>query len=158
MTNEVPDPVLLLVVAAALIRADGRVLLQRRPTGKQLAGLWEFPGGKIDPGETPEAALVRELAEELGIVVTETALFPVAFASEPLGARHLLLMLYRATEWHGEPRALEAAELRWVTPADITTLPMPPADRPLVAALVGMAEKLDDAGLASPRSEDEARP
>ena len=125
----------LTVVAAALVRADGQVLLQQRTLGKAMAGLWEFPGGKVEPGERPEPALVRELAEELGIAVEETALLPAAFASAPLGDRHLLLLLYMCRRWEGEPEALDAAALRWVTPAAMPTLPMPPADVPLVEAL-----------------------
>ncbi len=140
MTNETTKPVLL-VVAAALIDSDGRVLLQQRPVGKHMAGLWEFPGGKIEPGETPEAALVRELSEELGIAVDPEALTPVTFASATTGARHLLLLLYELTQWHGEPEALEAMALRWVEPNSMTELPMPPADVPLVAALVARLRK-----------------
>jgi 8-oxo-dGTP diphosphatase len=126
---------LLPVVAAALIDRDGRVLLQRRPDGKELAGLWEFPGGKIEPGERPEAALVRELAEELGITIDPADLEPVAFASADLGRRHLLLLLYAVAAWHGEPQALEASELDWVLPGEMAGLPMLSADLPLVAAL-----------------------
>jgi len=125
----------LLVVAAALVRGDGRVLLQQRPAGKAMAGLWEFPGGKVEPGERPEAALVRELAEELGISVAQEALAPAAFASAELGERHLLLLLYLCRAWEGEPRALDAAGLAWVRPAEMRALPMPPADVPLVDAL-----------------------
>lgn len=123
------------VVAAALMDADGRVLLQRRPPGKQMADLWEFPGGKIEPGETPEAALVRELAEELAIVVDAAKLAPLTFASANLGERHLLLLLYVVRQWQGEPQALEASALAWVRPAAMHDLPMPPADVPLVAML-----------------------
>ena len=123
------------VVAAALIDADGRVLLQRRPPGKQMADLWEFPGGKIEPGETPEAALVRELAEELAIGVDPAALVTLTFASAGLGERHLLLLLYVVRRWQGVPQALEASALAWVAPAAMRSLPMPPADVPLVAML-----------------------
>lgn len=126
---------LLPVVAAAMLDGEGRVLLQRRPPGKQMADLWEFPGGKIDPGERPEAALVRELAEELGIVVDQEGCVPLIFASAPLGERHLLLLLYVIRDWQGDPQALEATELAWVTPAAMRDLPMPPADVPLVAML-----------------------
>jgi 8-oxo-dGTP diphosphatase len=126
---------LLPVVAAALLDGEGRVLLQRRPPGKQMADLWEFPGGKIDPGERPEAALVRELDEELGIVVDTQHCVPLTFASAPLGGRHLLLLLYVIRDWQGDPQALEATELAWVTPAAMRDLPMPPADVPLVATL-----------------------
>jgi 8-oxo-dGTP diphosphatase len=127
---------LLPVVAAALIDDEGCVLLQRRPDGKELAGLWEFPGGKIEPGERPEAALVRELDEELGIAVDPADLIPIAFASADLGRRHLLLLLYTVAAWRGEPEALEASEVRWVAPDAMAALAMPPADRPLVEALV----------------------
>lgn len=126
---------LMTVVAAALIDQDGRVLLQERPAGKSLAGLWEFPGGKIEAGEAPEAALARELDEELAIAVSPEDLVPLAFASQPLGERHLLLLLYVCRRWTGEPCAVEAAALRWLDPAAMPALPMPPADRPLVAAL-----------------------
>lgn len=126
---------LLPVVAAALIDADGRVLLQQRPPGKQMADLWEFPGGKIEPGETPEAALVRELAEELGIGVDPAACRPLTFASAGLDQRHLLLLLYTIRSWTGTPQALEASGLAWVAPAAMHALPMPPADVPLVAML-----------------------
>lgn len=126
---------LLPVVAAAMLDGEGRVLLQRRPPGKQMADLWEFPGGKIDPGERPEAALVRELAEELGIVVDQEGCVPLTFASALLGERHLLLLLYVIRDWQGDPQALEATELAWVTPAAMRDLPMPPADVPLVAML-----------------------
>ena len=142
MTNDLTDvgtdrrcPLLLPVVAAALVDVDGRVLLQQRPAGKSLAGLWEFPGGKIEPGETPEAALIRELDEELGIAVPHACLAPATFASAPLGDRHLLLLLYITRKWSGVPRALEATALQWVRPAEMHALPMPPADRPLIGLL-----------------------
>ncbi|HEX8556398.1 MAG TPA: (deoxy)nucleoside triphosphate pyrophosphohydrolase [Sphingomonas sp.] len=130
---------LLPVVAAAMIDGHGRVLLQQRPAGKSLAGLWEFPGGKIEPGEGPEAALARELMEELGVVVEPDAMSPTAFASAPAGDRHLLLLLYTAREWTGEPRAIEADALAWVRPDDMHAWPMPPADVPLVDALLRLA-------------------
>lgn len=129
---------MLLVVAAALIDGEGRVLLQQRPPGKPMAGLWEFPGGKIEANESPEAALARELHEELGITLSVEDLRPIAFASEPLAGRHLLLLLYTLDTWQGTPAAHHATELRWVTPAEMRTLPMPPADVPLVEALVGV--------------------
>lgn len=125
----------LTVVAAALVGADGRVLLQQRAQGRAMAGLWEFPGGKIEPGERPEPALVRELAEELGIEVAEASLTPAAFASAALGERHLLLLLYLCRVWTGEPRALDASALRWLRPQEMRQLAMPPADVPLVEAL-----------------------
>ena len=127
------------VVAAALVAADGRVLLQQRPAGKQHGGLWEFPGGKLEAGESPEAALVRELGEELGIVVDPLDLTPVTFASAAAGSRHLLLLLYRTTRWSGEPRPLDAAALAWVQPCAMAGWAMPPADYPLAAALAATA-------------------
>jgi 8-oxo-dGTP diphosphatase len=126
---------LLVVVAAALTDVDGRVMMQRRPAGKAHAGLWEFPGGKIEPGESPEVALVRELVEELGISVVAADLAPLAFATAPAGGRSLLLLLYVCKRWHGEVRALEADAIVWRRPADLRGLAMPPADLPLVAAL-----------------------
>ena len=126
---------LMLVVAAALIDDAGRVLVQQRPSGKALAGLWEFPGGKVEPGETPEAALVRELAEELGIGVGVAALEPLTFASEPLADRHLLLLLYLCRGWAGEPQPLDAVALAWHMPSELHGLAMPPADLPFIATL-----------------------
>lgn len=126
---------MLLVVAAALVDADGRVLLQQRPMGKPMAGLWEFPGGKIEPGETPEAALVRELEEELGISTHAACLAPAAFASEPLDGRHLLLLLYVCRKWSGVPQPRHATALKWVRPAEMFALEMPPADLPLIGLL-----------------------
>lgn len=125
----------IIVAAGALVRADGRVLVQQRGPGAADAGLWEFPGGKIEPGETAIDALVRELAEELGIVVPPAACAPLSFAQAPLRERHLLLLLFRVDAWGGEPRPLDAAALRWTTPDEMAALPMPPADRPLVAVL-----------------------
>lgn len=126
---------LLHVVAAALIDADGRLLVQQRPPGGTMAGLWEFPGGKIDPGETPEAALVRELAEELGIAVEHACLAPAAFASEALDGRRLLLLLYVCRKWRGTPEPRHATALTWLRPAELHRLAMPPADRPLIGLL-----------------------
>jgi 8-oxo-dGTP diphosphatase len=125
----------LLVVAAALTRADGCVLVQQRPAGKQHAGLWEFPGGKVEAGERPEIALIRELIEELGITAPGDALTPLAFSTEAGAGRLLVLLLYRVRRWSGEPRAMEAPAIRWVSPAELAGLSMPPADVPLVAAL-----------------------
>lgn len=124
-----------MVVAAALADGEGRVLLQRRAPGRAMAGLWEFPGGKVEEGERPEAALVRELEEELGIEVEIAAVSPAAFASADNAGRHMLLLLYLCHEWRGEPRALDAAELAWVLPADMPAWPMPPADEPLIPLL-----------------------
>jgi 8-oxo-dGTP diphosphatase len=114
---------------------DGRVLLCQRPEGKQLAGLWEFPGGKVEPGETPEACLIRELKEELGIEVAEACLAPFVFASHGYESFHLLMPLYLCRRWQGLARPLEHAALKWVAPAGMGELPMPPADAPLVAYL-----------------------
>jgi 8-oxo-dGTP diphosphatase len=125
----------MLVVAAALVDDAGRVLLQRRPKGKAMAGLWEFPGGKIEDGELAEAALARELAEELGIEADMAALAPACFASAPVGERHMILLLYLCRDWRGEPRALHAAALSWVRPAEMRALPMPPADEPLIGLI-----------------------
>ncbi|MGE0256827.1 MAG: (deoxy)nucleoside triphosphate pyrophosphohydrolase [Alphaproteobacteria bacterium] len=124
-----------LVVAVALLDADGRVLLARRPEGKPMAGLWEFPGGKVQEGETPEAALIRELAEELGIDTRASCLAPVGFASHPYADFHLLMPLYVCRVWHGTPVAREGQTLAWVRPARLADYPMPPADVPLVAQL-----------------------
>lgn len=126
---------LLLVAAAALVDGDGRVLLARRPEGKSMAGLWEFPGGKVQDGETPEVTLVRELHEELGIDIRESCLAPVAFASHGYPDFHLLMPLFVARVWKGEPHGREGQELRWVRPVRMADLPMPPADIPLAALL-----------------------
>jgi len=128
---------LLPVVAVALTDAQGRVLIAQRPFDKEHGGLWEFPGGKIERGESPEAALVRELGEELGVTVTPEQLEPLTFSSAGRGGRHLLLLLYRCTAWQGEPRALDAAAIRWVLPAALANYDMPPADRPFVSVLSG---------------------
>ncbi len=125
----------ILVVAAALVDSDGRVLIAQRPEGKQLAGLWEFPGGKVEPGETPEIALIRELEEELGIAVKQACLAPFVFASHTYETFHLLMPLYLIRRWDGEPEAKEHAALKWVRPNDMRNYPMPPADDPLVAWL-----------------------
>ena len=138
MTNGAGDRTemtLMPVVAVALTDRTGHILVAQRPVGKDHAGLWEFPGGKVEAGESPEAALVRELREELGVTVDPSALEPLAFTSAPRATRHLLLLLYRCAEWQGEPRALDAAALRWVAPAALGDLDMPPADRPFVSIL-----------------------
>ncbi|MFN3612949.1 MAG: 8-oxo-dGTP diphosphatase MutT [Rubrimonas sp.] len=126
---------LLLVAACALVDQDGRVLLARRPQGKSLAGLWEFPGGKIEPGESPEACLVRELAEELGVDTWESCLAPLSFASHRYDAFHLLMPLFVCRRWQGAPQGREGQELAWAKPLEMQAYPMPPADLPLVAAL-----------------------
>ena len=126
---------LVLVAAVALIDRDGRVLLARRPEGKSMAGLWEFPGGKVEPDETPEAALVRELHEELGIETWHSCLAPLSFASHAYGRFHLLMPLFACRKWQGQPTPREMQELRWVRPLDMKRYPMPPADLPLIAVL-----------------------
>lgn len=137
---------LIFVVAAVLIRADGRMLVQRRPAGKPLAGLWEFPGGRVETGETPEAALVRELEEELGIAVDPATLEPLTFASEPRAGGRLVLLIYRCRAWTGQPEAHHAEVLRWATPTDLADLPMPGADRPAVALLAATPPGERDGG------------
>jgi len=123
------------VVAAALTDAEGRVLLQQRAPGRAMAGLWEFPGGKVDEGELPEAALVRELREELGIEVAAADLAPACFASAPVDDRHMILLLYSCRHWRGEPKPLDASALIWARPDEMRALAMPPADAPLVDLL-----------------------
>jgi len=123
------------VVAAALVDEDRRVLLQQRARGRAMAGLWEFPGGKTEHGETPEVALARELAEELGIEVEPEALLPACFASAPLGEAHMVLLLYICRTWRGAPRPLDAAALQWATTREMRALAMPPADEPLIDLL-----------------------
>ncbi len=126
---------LLLVAAAALVDVDGRVLICQRPEGKQLAGLWEFPGGKLEPGETPEACLIRELNEELGIEVKAACLAPFVFASHSYDDFHLLMPLYLCRRWEGFVQRREHQALAWVEPMKLADYPMPPADAPLVAYL-----------------------
>ena len=125
----------MIVVAVALVDGEGRVLLQQRLPGRTMAGLWEFPGGKVEPGERPEAALIRELEEELGIATDEACLAPAAFASADNDGRHMLLLLYICRKWRGDPRPLDAAALQWVRPARMFALDMPPADKPLIGLL-----------------------
>ncbi len=129
------SPPILLVSAVALVDADDRILLARRPPGKPMAGLWEFPGGKLHEGETPEAALIRELHEELAIDTVESCLAPIAFASHTYDDFHLLMPLFVCRVWQGTPQPREGQELAWVRPRDMTEYPMPPADAPLVAML-----------------------
>jgi len=125
----------LIVVAAALVDRDGRVLVQKRPPDGAMPKLWEFPGGKVEADETPETALKRELFEELGIETDTSCLAPLSFASEALGEKHLLLLLYVCRKWRGTPRPLHAPELKWVFPLELYALAMPPADRPLIPML-----------------------
>lgn len=126
---------LLLVTAVALIDADGRILLAQRPEGKSLAGLWEFPGGKVEAGETPEAALIRELREELGIDTKASCLAPLTFASHSYDDFHLLMPLFACRRWQGIPTPREGQTLAWVRAADLRNYPMPPADIPLIPIL-----------------------
>lgn len=134
-SRPLPPLPLLLVAAVAMVDVDGRVLLARRPEGKAMAGLWEFPGGKVNDGETPEAAVVRELREELGVDITESCLAPFTFASHRYAEAHLLMPLYLCRVWKGTPTPLEGQALRWLRPLEMAALPMPPADAPLVAML-----------------------
>lgn len=129
---------LLLVVAAALVDADHRLLIAQRPQGKALAGLWEFPGGKLDPGERPEESLIRELHEELGITVKEACLAPLTFASHAYQDFHLLMPLYICRRWEGSVTPREGQALKWVGPRDLRQYPMPPADEPLIAPLIDL--------------------
>jgi len=126
---------MVLVSAVALIDVDGRVLLAQRPPGKSMAGLWEFPGGKIEDGETPEAALIRELHEELGIETWSSCLAPLTFASHAYETFHLMMPLFACRKWEGMPRAREGQVLKWVKPTDMADYPMPAADIPLIATL-----------------------
>lgn len=132
--EDVALPVVL-VVAVAMVDVDNRVLLQQRPAGKVMAGLWELPGGKMADGESPEAALIRELKEELDVDVTRSCLAPLTFASHRYEDFQLLMPVYACRVWKGTPKGLEGQALKWVRPIDMTKLPMPPADRPLIALL-----------------------
>ncbi|WP_438279138.1 8-oxo-dGTP diphosphatase MutT [Nitrobacter sp.] len=129
---------LTLVVACALIDADNRVLIAQRPEGKQLAGLWEFPGGKFEPGERPEEALIRELREELGIVTQEACLAPLTFASHAYESFHLLMPLYVCRRWQGDVASKEGQALKWVRANKLRDYPMPPADIPLIPPLIDL--------------------
>jgi 8-oxo-dGTP diphosphatase len=129
---------LVLVAACALVDADGRVLIAQRPVGKSMAGLWEFPGGKVEPGERPEQTLIRELDEELGITVLEACLSPLTFASHAYPDFHLLMPLYVCRKWEGRVTAREGQKVAWVRPNRLRDYPMPPADEPLIAHLLGL--------------------
>ena len=129
---------IVLVAACALVDADGRVLIAERPAGRTMAGLWEFPGGKIEPGERPEETLIRELEEELGIVVREPCLAPLTFASHTYPDFHLLMPLYVCRRWEGFVRSREGQALKWVRPRDLRQYPMPPADEPLIPPLIDL--------------------
>jgi 8-oxo-dGTP diphosphatase len=131
-------PGLLLVAAVALIDADNRVLIAQRPAGKAMAGLWEFPGGKVEPGERPEETLIRELEEELGITVNEVCLAPLTFASYAYEDFHLVMPLYACRRWEGFVQAREGQALKWVRPRNLSDYPMPPADGPLIPALIDL--------------------
>ncbi len=130
-----PNLPIVLVAACALVDIEGRVLLAQRPEGKSMAGLWEFPGGKVEPGEAPEVALIRELKEELEIDVTASCLAPFTFASHTYEKFHLLMPLFVCRKWQGIPRPVEGQTLKWVRPLRMADYPMPPADEPLVAML-----------------------
>ncbi|MBB5752467.1 (deoxy)nucleoside triphosphate pyrophosphohydrolase [Prosthecomicrobium pneumaticum] len=129
---------LVLVVACALLDADNRVLIAQRPPGKTLAGLWEFPGGKVEPGESPEATLIRELKEELGVDTEAACLAPLTFASHAYEDFHLLMPLYVCRRWRGLPQGLEGQALKWVRARALRDYPMPPADEPLIAPLIDL--------------------
>ena len=126
------------VAACALVDADGRVLLAQRPQGKSMAGLWEFPGGKVEPGESPEQTVIRELSEELGITTKPACLAPLTFASHAYDDFHLLMPLFVCRRFWGTPRALEGQALKWVRPRDMRDYPMPPADEPLIPFLIDL--------------------
>ncbi|WP_336055479.1 (deoxy)nucleoside triphosphate pyrophosphohydrolase [Nitratireductor sp. CH_MIT9313-5] len=137
-TTPKPEKPMVLVVACALVDADGRVLITQRPEGKSLAGLWEFPGGKVDPGEVPEEALIRELKEELGIETKTSCLAPLTFASFSYDSFHLLMPLYVCRRFWGIPEGREGQALKWVRPNKLRDYPMPPADEPLIPFLTDL--------------------
>jgi len=128
------------VVAAALLDGDGRILLQQRAPGRALAGLWEFPGGKVESGELPEVALARELEEELGIGVETADVIPACFASAQVTGRHMILLLYLCRRWRGEPAPLDASALAWLRPGEMRSDRMPPADIPLIGLLEALLQ------------------
>lgn len=136
--SELAEKKIILVAACALVDADGRVLLSQRPEGKKLAGLWEFPGGKVEPGETPEEALIRELAEELGVVTQAACLAPLTFASHSYEEFHLLMPLFICRRFEGQARGLEGQAVKWVRPREMRSYPMPPADEPLISHLIDL--------------------
>jgi len=130
-----PDLPIILVAAVALFDADGRVLIAQRPEGKSMAGLWEFPGGKVEDGETPEAALIRELKEELAVDTVESCLAPFTFASHAYDDFHLLMPLFVCRKWEGRVTPMENQQIKWVMPMRLGDYPMPPADKPLIAMM-----------------------
>jgi len=132
----VSDTKIVWVVAIALINEDGEILLTQRPEGKDMAGLWEFPGGKIENGETPEQAIIREIAEELDVSIKVESLVPITFISHRYPDKHVVIMLYKSTQWEGEPVSMDNQLIRWYPPQEIPALPMPAADVPLVEALL----------------------
>lgn len=134
MTNTTPR--LVLVAACALIDSDGRVLIAQRPEGKSMAGLWEFPGGKVEAGESPEATIIREMHEELSVTIEEPCLAPFTFASHRYDDFHLLMPLYLCRKWQGSVTPNEGQAIKWVAPRDLRKFDMPPADKPLVAMLI----------------------
>lgn len=134
MTNKAPR--LVLVAACALIDSDGRVLIAQRPEGKSMAGLWEFPGGKVEAGESPEATIIREMHEELGVTIEEPCLAPFTFASHRYDDFHLMMPLYLCRKWQGSVTPNEGQAIKWVAPRDLRKFDMPPADKPLVAMLI----------------------
>ncbi len=134
------NPTMLFVVAAALTNESGHILLQKRPEGRAMAGLWEFPGGKVEAGETAKNALIRELAEELSIIIDADDLIPLTFASEDLDGRHLLLLLFKCGRWIKDPAPMDQQELRWVDFDEMKILPMPPADAPFISILEQLSQ------------------
>ena len=133
--DKMASPAIQLISAVALIDSDGRVLLAERPEGKIFAGYWEFPGGKIETGETPEAALVRELDEELGVDTKDSCLAPLGFVSHPYDTHHMVLLLYVCRKWSGRPQPKEGGQLKWVAPARLRDFEMPPANKELISVI-----------------------